>query len=90
MEELKQKWEEWYSDMVDLYQWSEIDYKGKSVLCVSGCAKHTGDEGSFPAPFVQVIGCMDADSSICEEDKEEIAAILKKRHSIDNVTFFSS
>ncbi len=88
MQDIKEKWEEWYGDMVDMFQWSEIDCSGKTVLYVSGCAKYTGDEGSFPAGFVQVVGCTDSNTPFNEDEKKEITKLLKSMHKVDSIGFW--
>lgn len=88
MQDIKDKWEEWYGDMVDMYQWSEINCSGKTVLYVSGCAKYTGDQESIPAGFVQVVGCVDSDMPFSEEEKKEIAELLKGMYKVDTVSFW--
>ncbi len=87
-EERKRKWEEWYSDMVNAYQWLEMDHKGKNVVYVYGSALLKLDEGNFCSDFVQVLGYADSDREIAENEQSEIVEALKGLHSTDNVQFW--
>ena len=89
MQELKQKWEEWYGDVVDDYHWYEIDFNGNMLLYVCGSACYTGDEKSFPIGFIQVIGYPETNALIDAVDQEGIIALLKSTHGIDNISFWS-
>ena len=90
MEEFKKKWEDWYGDLLGMYQWHELEYNGKEVLYVFGNARYTGDEASSSAGFVQVIGYVDSGASIAEEEQKEIEELLRRRHGLDNVCFWSA
>jgi len=90
MEEFKQKWEDWYGELLNEYQWIELDYKDRTILYVQGSARYTGDEGLFPAGFIQVIGHAGSGESIVEDEHEEIRDILRDRHGIDNISFWVS
>ena len=88
MEDFKKKWEEWYGDLLTGYQWNELEYNDNCIFYVHGSTKYTGDEGPFCSDFIQVIGHVDTGASIDEEEQEEIRAMLKGMHGIDNVSFW--
>lgn len=89
MQEFKQKWEDWYGDLLSAYQWHELDYNGREILYVFGNSRYTGDEASFTAAFIQVVGYVDSGASIAEEDQQEIVQLLRSRHGLDNICFWS-
>lgn len=89
MQEFKEKWEDWYGDLLNMHQWHELEFKGREIAYVYGNTRYTGDEGAFSAGFIQVIGHVDSEESIDEEQQKEIAALLKERHGIENICFWS-
>jgi hypothetical protein len=89
MQDFKEMWEDWYGDLVSMHQWHELEYNGREIAYVHGVARYTGDEGAFPAAFVQVIGHLEPEAPINEEAQREIAELLKSRHGIDNICFWS-
>jgi len=88
MQELKAKWEEWYGDMVQMYQWHEIDHKGKDVLYVHGACVLDLDEGSYSSYFIQILGYVNSGELVAENEREELVDILKSMHGIDNISFW--
>jgi hypothetical protein len=90
MQELKAKWEEWYGDMVDMYQWQELDYQGKAIIYVHGNCILNLDEGNFSSYFIQVIGYKDSGETIEEREQQEVFQLLKDMHGMDNITFWTA
>ena len=88
MQEFKQKWEDWYGDLLGMYQWHELDYKDRQIVYVFGNTRYTGDEGPFAAAFIQVIGYVGSEASLDEEEQKEITALLRDRHGLDNICFW--
>lgn len=89
MQKFKDMWEDWYGDLLSTYEWHELEYKGREILYVHGISPYTGDDGDFPAPFVQVMGHLDPEAPINEEEQREIAELLKSRHGIDSISFWA-
>jgi hypothetical protein len=89
VQEFKEMWEAWYEDLLSTHQWYELEYKGREIPYVHGVSPYTGDDGAFSAAFVQVMGHLDSDAPISEEEQREITEILKSRHGIDNICFWS-
>jgi hypothetical protein len=88
MEDIRQKWEDWYGDLLSAYEWHELEYGDGRVLYVCGNSTYTGGEGSVSSAFIQVMGRVDSDVSLDEEAQGEIAQLLKSRHGIDNICFW--
>jgi hypothetical protein len=87
-EDRKRKWEEWYGDMVNSYQWLEVDHGGRDVVYVYGSAVLNLDEGAFCSDFVQVLGYADSQEEVGEAEQSEIVQLLRVRHGTDNVQFW--
>ncbi len=90
VEDLKRKWEDWYGDLMAHYQWNELEYNGRVVLYVCGTAVIDSDGHGLASDLLQVVGCADGDMTFDEEERGEIARLLKGRHCIENVSFWSS
>ena len=90
MQEFREKWEEWYGDLLNAYQWDELEYEGRRILYVRGNTRYTGDEGAFTSDFIQVIGCLDSGLALEEEAHEGITQLLRGQHGIDNICFWST
>jgi len=87
--EFKKKWEEWYGDLLSGYQWLELDYKGRRVLYVCGRFALSDDGSKLASSFTQVIGDLDSDKPLNEEEQNEIRALFSRQQGIDNVSFWS-
>ncbi len=90
MEDLKRKWEDWYADLMTHYEWSELEFNGRNVLYVCGAALIDCDGRGMTSELVQVIGYVDCETALGEDERGEIAQLLKSRHGIENVSFWSS
>ena len=90
MEEFKQKWEEWYGDLLPYYQWEELEYNGRRVLYVCGTTMIDSDGRCLASNVLQVIGYVDAEIALEEEEQQEIAELLKRQHGIENISFWSA
>jgi hypothetical protein len=89
VEDIKSRWEDWYGDMMAHHQWNEMDYNGRTLLYVCGTAVIDADGRGFASDLVQVIGCTDG-AELSEEERREIAQLLKGQHGIENLSFWSS
>ena len=89
MQELMYKWEEWYSDVVPDYQWSELEYKGRKLLFVHGRVEIACGGDPIPSDLVQVMGYVDTGQCIDEKEHEEMAEYFKKRFGVANLSFWS-
>ena len=89
-DELKKKWEEWYGDMLSMYQWQELEHKGRKLLYV--CGRFTlSDEGSrLGSTFTQVIGYLDSKKPLTEEEQNEIRELFRCQQGIDNLSFWTA
>ena len=90
MQEFKDMWEDWYADLLTMHQWHELEYKGREILYVHGVTHHTGDDGAFPAAFIQVMGHLDREAPVSEEEQQEIMELLRGRHGLENICFWSA
>ena len=88
--EFKKKWEEWYGDMLGMYQWQELEHKGRKLLYV--CGRFTlSDEGSrLASTFTQVIGYLDSKKPLTEEEQNEIRELFRCQQGIDNLSFWTA
>jgi len=89
VEDLKRKWEDWYGDLMAHYQWNELEYNGRAVLYVCGTAVIDVDGRSWASNMLQVMGYADSGTALGEEERGEIGQLLKGRHGIENVSFWS-
>ena len=89
MQGFKDMWEDWYGDLLSTFEWHELEYNGREILYVHGISPYTGDDGDFSAAFVQVMGHLDPEAPINEEEQREITELLKSRHGIDSISFWS-
>ena len=87
-EELKQKWEEWYGDMLDSYQWNELDYNGRKVLYVCGTTAIESDGRALYADVLQVMGYMDSEGQLDDVEQKEVTELLKGMHGVHNISFW--
>jgi len=85
----KKTWEEWYDDMVSDYHWQEIEYKGRKVLYVCGRATVGDEDKSLNSGFTQVMGYLDPEELLNEEERKEVKGLLKGSFNIENVSFWS-
>ena len=89
MQEFKKMWEDWYADLLDTHEWCELQYKGREIIYVHGNTRYTGAEGSFGAAFIQVMAHLEPELTMGEEEQKEIIDLLKSRHGLDNIRFWS-
>ena len=89
MEELMQKWEDWYGDVLTEYQWCELEYKGRKVLYVHGKAEISCGGGLLSSDLIQVMGYADSGLAIDEEEQKEITELFKSRQGIADICFWS-
>ena len=87
--ELKKKWEEWYGDMLNMYQWQELEHKGRKLLYVCGRFTMSDDCGKFASTFTQVIGYLDSKKPLTEEEQNEIRELFKGQQGIENLSFWT-
>ena len=87
--DFKKTWEEWYGDMVSDFQWQEIEYKGRKVLYVCGRAAVGDEDKRLNSGFTQVMGYLDPEELLNEEDQKEVKGLLKGSFAIENVSFWS-
>jgi len=87
--EFKQKWEDWYGDLLSGYQWLEFEYKGRRVLYVCGRFELSDDGSRLASSFTQVIGYADSGQPLDEEEQKGVRELLKSQQGIDNLSFWS-
>lgn len=85
----RQIWEEWYGDMVCDYQWHEIEYKDRKVLYVCGRATVGDEDRRLNSGFTQVMGYLEPEELLSEEEQEEVKKLLKGSFAVENVSFWS-
>ena len=88
--ELKKKWEEWYGDMLSMYQWNELEHKGKKLLYVCGRFMLSDDGSSLASTFTQVIGYLDSKKPLNEEEQNEIRELFRCQQAIENLSFWTA
>jgi len=88
--ELKKKWEEWYGDMLSMYQWNELEHKGKKLLYVCGRFMLSDDGSSLASTFTQVIGYLDSKKPLTEEEQNEIRELFRCQQAIENLSFWTA
>ena len=89
IEEFKQKWEDWYGDQMTDYQWNELEYNGRKVLYVCGSAVINSDGRDLCANLLQVIGYVDAEMALNEEEQKEATELLRGMHGVQHVSFWT-
>jgi hypothetical protein len=87
--EFKKKWEDWYGDLLIGYQWLEMEYKGKKVLYVCGRFNLSDDGSRLGSNFTQVIGYLNSNRPLDEDEQKEIKEIFCRQQGIENVSFWS-
>jgi hypothetical protein len=87
-EEFKQRWEEWYGDMLDSYQWNEIDYNSRKVLYVCGTTVIESDGRALYADVLQVMGYTDSEGQLDDVEQKEVTELLRGMHGVHNISFW--
>ncbi len=88
--EFKKKWEEWYGDMLSMYQWQELEHKGRKLLYVCGRFMMSDDGSSLASTFTQVISYLDSKKPLTEEEQNEIKELFKCQQGIENLSFWTA
>jgi len=87
--EFKKKWEDWYADLLSGHQWLELDYKSRRILYVCGRFSMSDDGSRLASTFTQVIGYLDSDQPLNEEEQKEIKELFCRQQGVENVSFWS-
>lgn len=87
--DFRKTWEEWYGDMVSEYQWHELEYKGRKVLYVCGRAVVGDEDRRLSAGFTQVMGYLNPEELLNEDERKEVKELLKNSFSTENLSFWS-
>jgi hypothetical protein len=87
--EFEKKWEDWYADLLSGHQWLELDYKGRRILYVCGRFSMSDDGSRLASTFTQVIGYLDSDQPLNEEEQKEIKQLFCRQQGVENVSFWS-
>jgi hypothetical protein len=88
VEDIKRKWEDWYGDQVSEYVWNELPYQDREVMYVSGRALIDIDGCQYASEFVQVMGWVDSEEPLSEQEQREVRDLLRGFCASDNIAFW--
>jgi len=88
--EFKKKWEEWYGDMLGMYQWQELEHKNRKLLFVCGRFTLSDDGSRLASTFTQVIGYLDSKKPLTEDEQNEIRELFRCQQGIENLSFWTA